>query len=288
MQFVTIGSPNNRPDRLEFGCVPYIYEIAKYQLANDDWCEFLNAQGKEKSLRLKLYHKDMSTGVLGGIDLVDEAFCVKSGWGRKPVVYINFTSVCRYCNWLASGDTENGSYDISETVPIRCPGAKYFIPTEDEWYKAAYWRGGRYVEYPTGNSLPCLDQANFESGDEFSIGASYYFADVEQFAESATPDGVVQMGGNAWELLENVSRDAKGRLQCHYRGGSFGYTETGLSRMNCDSAPYNGRCYVFGVRIARIQEGWQPRRKPLRYEIALALRRLRGKCKSFVRRSMSR
>ena len=137
MQFVTIGSPNNRPDSLGFGCVPYVYDMAKYQLANDNWCEFLNAQGKEKSLRLKLYHKDMSTGILGGIDLDDEVFRVKSGWDRKPVVYINFTSACRYCNWLTSGDTEKGSYDMTAAVPFRCQGAKYFIPNDSEWYKAA-------------------------------------------------------------------------------------------------------------------------------------------------------
>lgn len=282
MQFVTIGSPNNRPDRLEFGCVPYVYEMAKYQLANDDWCEFLNAQGQEKSLRLKLYHKDMSTGVLGGINLVDGAFCVKSGWGRKPVVYINFTSVCRYCNWLTSGDTEIGSYDMSTAVPLRRQGAKYFIPNNDEWYKAAYWRDNRYVEYPTGNSLPRLDQANFERGDEFAVGAPYYFADVEEFGESATPDGVVQMGGNAWELLENVSQNAAGCLQCHYRGGSFGYTETGLSRRNCDSAPYNGRCYVFGVRIARMMDGWRFMRIPFKYMAMIGCKKAIRKCRRIL------
>ena len=282
MQFVTIGSPNNRPDSLEFGCVPYAYEMAKYQLANDDWCEFLNAQGQEKSLRLKLYHKDMSTGVLGGINLVDGAFCVKSGWGRKPVVYINFTSVCRYCNWLTSGDTEIGSYDMSTPVPSRRQGAKYFIPNNDEWYKAAYWRSNRYVEYPTGNSLPRLDQANFERGDEFAVGAPYYFADVEEFGESATPDGVVQMGGNAWELLENVSQSAAGCLLCHYRGGSFGYTETGLSKTNCDSAPYNGRCYVFGVRIARMMDGWRFMRIPFKYMAMIGCKKAIRKCRRIL------
>lgn len=262
--------------------MPYVYDMAKYQLANDDWCEFLNAQGKEKSLRLKLYHKDMSTGVLGGINLVDGAFCVKSGWGRKPVVYINFTSICRYCNWLTSGNTEIGSYDMSTAVPFRCQGAKYFIPNNDEWYKAAYWRGNRYVEYPTGNSLPRLDQANFERGDEFAVGAPYYFADVEEFGENATPNGVVQMGGNAWELLENVSQGAEGCLQCHYRGGSFGYTETGLSRRNCDSAPYNGRCYVFGVRIARMMDGWRFMRIPFKYMAMIGCKKAIRKCRRIL------
>lgn len=278
--FIAIHSPGNRPDRWEFGCVPYVYEIARCQLTNAEWCEFLNAQGEETSKRLKLFHKDMATGVLGGIE-IDAAghFRAKDGWAKKPVVYVNFKSVCRYCNWLSSGKTECGSYDMLQEVPRRVVGARYFIPNENEWYKAAYWRNGVYVDYPTGNSLPSLDQANFERDDEFAVGAPSYFADVDAFASAATPDGVVQMGGNAWELLEDVAVDDRGRLQNHYRGGSFGYTETGLSRRNCDSAPYNGRCYVFGVRIARKLDGWKPMPLPLGYRLVLWGKRMIRKCR---------
>lgn len=288
MEWRTIGSPGNRPDRFEFGCVPYEYEMAKYQLSNADWCDFLNAVGYEASMRLKLYHKDMTSGILGGIDVttitphsspLTHNFSSKPGWEKKPIVYINYTSVCRYCNWLTSGDTERGSYDMSRDVPARLPGAKYFIPSDDEWYKAAYWRDGNYANYPTGNELPRLDQANFERGDAFSKGPPFYLADVDEYAEASTPAGVVQMGGNAWEMLETVSRDTHGAWQNHYRGGSFGYTETGMSKLNRDSAPYNGRCYVFGVRIACKKEGWFPMRMPLRFGILLAVKKGARACR---------
>jgi len=298
MTMVTIADANNRPDQNGIGGVPYVYELAKCQLTNAEWCEFLNAVGYGKAIVLKLYHKDMTSGILGGIGIEEgresssssrkefadstvnlnlqpqPSFTSKPGWERKPVVYIRYVDVCRYCNWLSSGDTERGSYDMTQEVPHRLPGATYFIPSNSEWYKAAYWRDGRYVNYPTGDELPTLDQANFERGDDLSVGPPYYFADVDDFADSATPDGVVQMGGNAWEMLEDVSRNGAGRLQCHYRGGSFGYTETGLSRQNCDTAPYNGRCYVFGVRIARKLDGWQPMAMPVRYRMLLLIGRI--------------
>ena len=274
MEFVKITRPGNRPDRILYGCLPYEYEIARCQLTNAEWVAFVNATGIG-------WHKDMSSGVLGGIDRNENCFVVKPGWGRKPVVYIRYEDVCRYCNWLTSGDTENGSYDMRGELPRRMKGAKYFIPNDDEWYKAAYWRqtDNRYVTYPTGDELPRLDQANFERGDELAVGPPYYFADVDAFASAATPEGVIQMGGNAWEMLENVERlkgckvgKTKGRRdrECWlntYRGGSFGYTETGLSKTNRDTAPYNGRCYVFGVRIARCEAGWRPMRWPIRYAI---------------------
>lgn len=310
MEFVKITRPGNRPDRILYGCVPYEYEIARCQLTNAEWVAFVNATGIG-------WHKDMSTGVLGGIDKLPHSqdtsptshthrhtshtFSPKPGWEKKPVVYVDYLSLCRYCNWLTSGDTENGSYDMRGELPRRMKGAKYFIPNDDEWYKAAYWRQAenRYVAYPTGDELPQLDQANFERGDELAVGPPYYFADVDAFASAATPEGVIQMGGNAWEMLENVERlkgckvgKTKGRRdgECWlntYRGGSFGYTETGLSKTNRDTAPYNGRCYVFGVRIARCEAGWRPCRKPVRFVIIEMVYRCLRLCKRFVRKSLS-
>ena len=55
--------------------------------------------------------------------------------------------------------TEDGAYLIipeiyPDTLIVRKPGAKVFIPTENEWYKAAYYdpaKGGTggYWAYPT-------------------------------------------------------------------------------------------------------------------------------------------
>ena len=58
-------------------------------------------------------------------------------------------TAARYCNWLHNnyGDTQTGAYtltnySIGSPLPSRNSGAKYFIPTENEWYKAAYYKGG--------------------------------------------------------------------------------------------------------------------------------------------------
>ena len=65
----------------------------------------------------------------------------------------------RFVNWLHNGkgpgDTESGVYDLSLSPELitRAPGASYFLPDRDEWYKAAYYdptKGGTsYWLYPT-------------------------------------------------------------------------------------------------------------------------------------------
>ena len=288
MEFIKIGCPGNRPDRILHGCVPYEYEIARCQLSNAEWCEFLNAVEEkcERCERLGLWHKDMMTGVLGGINRTIEQsnnraiFSCKPGWEKKPVVYVDYLSLCRYCNWLTSGDIERGSYDLTGGKPRRIVGAKYFLPNDAEWYKAAYYdpKTRRYWPYPTQG------RANYEKGDELAEGPPYYFADVDAYADSPSPWGVLQMGGNAWEMLEDVRCE---KWSNTYRGGSFGYTETGLSKMNIDSSPYGSRCYVFGARIARMEAGWRPCGLPLKYGILqFGYKSLRG-CKRCVRKLRS-
>lgn len=290
MEFVKIGCPGNRPDRIMYGCVPYEYEMAKCQLTNAEWCEFLSAIGVERSFALHLWHKDMMTGVLGGVDK-GEKFTCKPGWEKKPVVYVDYLSLCRYCNWLTSGDIERGSYDLSGDVPRRIVGAKYFLPNDAEWYKAAYFdpKTRRYWPYPTQGRV------NYEKGDELAEGPPYYFADVDDYADSPSPWGVIQMGGNAWEMLEDVvevkvkarGEDEQRRVLNTYRGGSFGYTETGLSKLNIDTSPYGSRCYVFGARIARMESGWRPHKLPLQYGIIQLIYKSLRECKRFVRKLLS-
>ena len=343
MKFVKVRGPNNRPDCNGRGCVPYEYEIAKCAISNADWCEFLNAIG-EKAVAFGLWHKDMETGVLGGIvcsmtsgkdspriappsELASLGgyasplrFAAKAGWEKKPVTYVTYTGVMRYCNWLMTGDTEKGAYDLTVTPPRRLKGAKYFLPTDDEWYKAAYWdsQAKRYWKYPTrSNEIPSQEQANFERDDHFSqlaltpqssqtskppnlqtsklpnlqtskppnLQTSYYYlADVDAYADSPSPCGALQMGGNVWEFIEDCFDNPLGNK---LRGGSFGYTETGLSAANVDFGKYDKRCYVFGARICRMKDGWRPMPKPLKCVIIQQIRNVIARCKSCVIRLLS-
>ena len=273
--WVEISMPDNRPDRNGKGCVPYIYEMATYALTNKDWCDFLNAVGQEAVTAHKLYHKDMTTGILGGIDCADGSYTPKAGWEKKPVVYVTYTSLLRYCNWRQTGDTESGAYDLTTRPPRRLVGGRYFLPTDDEWYKAAYFdpRAKRYWLYPTcSNDLPSQDAANYEKGDAFAKGPPYYLADVDDYADTPSPWGVVQMGGNAWEYLEDTWM-INGQLANKLRGGSFGYTETGLASTNTDAGKYDRRCYVFGARLAHSPDGWHPVKKPFKYAVWMKLKR---------------
>lgn len=278
--FVTIGDAANRPDyKTGRGCVAYEYDLAKCQISNSDWCDFLNIIGEAAAIDRKLFHHDMEKGVLGGLCRTSDAgmpFRAKPGWEKKPLVYVSYPSLLKYCNWCMTGKLDDGAYDLATMPPRRREGAIYFLPNADEWYKAAYWDPKKrcYYRYPTGSDAePSVSEANFEKGDSLAVGKPFYFADVDDGSLASSPFGVLQMGGNAWEFIENVWARSSGQYENTLRGGSFGYTETGLDKSNTDVCPYGGISYVFGARIAFAPLGWHSKPMPIRYKLILRARK---------------
>ena len=70
---------------------------------------------------------------------------------NKPINFVNFFDALRLANWVNNGqgsaDTETGAYTLlggtavpsNATTVTRNSGATWFLPSENEWYKAAYY-----------------------------------------------------------------------------------------------------------------------------------------------------
>jgi formylglycine-generating enzyme required for sulfatase activity len=132
-----------------------------------------------------------------------------------------------------SATTEDGAYALSGPTSAgpRHSGATVFIPTENEWYKAAYHKDdgvtGNYWNYPTGasngvsNDLIDPDPGNNATFRDFTggytIGPPYYRTEVGAHENSASAYGTFDQGGNVQEFNETVPEsDIRG-----IRGGSY-------------------------------------------------------------------
>lgn len=280
------------------GYVGYDFYIAKFELTNSEYCHFLNAVARTGD-PYKLYNENMSRSICGGIDRISKGdtsyyYIVKDGYERKPVVYIHYCDLARYANWLhygcpntgkseigtTEGDASNGAYNTTDFEDVRSGkktvyeewgkrnvGAKYFIPSEDEWYKAAYYDptiiGGRkYHDYPTRTSdAPAYFQANYLVGDSI-LNPKTFIVDVDCFPNAASYFGTQQQGGNVWEWTEDWQY---GIVGCRgLRGGSWSYTSYGLNAINMDPGGLDDYSYVFGARLckAKTDTGWYPITKP--------------------------
>lgn len=164
-----VGDINNSPDANGYGGIIYIYYIGKYEVTNNDYIEFLNSIAQTDTY--SLYVDAMSWSNLGGIlrsgSSGSYTYSAKNNMSSKPVNFVSWNNCARYCNWLHNGKpvglqnadtTENGAYNMSLNNPLRNINATVFIPNENEWYKAAYYKGGSpnagYWSYATQSNLP--------------------------------------------------------------------------------------------------------------------------------------
>jgi formylglycine-generating enzyme len=261
---VKVGSPGNAADGTGYGAVPYEYAIGKFEVTNEEYCQFLN--GAAKSDPHQLYDSRMS-GNYGGIFQSGESgsytYTISYGMGKMPVNFVTWESGARYANWLSngggSGDTEQGAYTFNSgqvTVPDHAALAagdtlKWAIPTENEWYKAAYFDpsksgGAGYWSYAgKGDSAP---KCNLSSDGPTAVGS---------YESSPSPWGTFDQNGNMWEYNETMSGGKVG-----LRGGSFylndhaGYLLSG-TRYDVFSAKwpnYGFRVVALGKAKAKAEE----------------------------------
>lgn len=298
--YVLCGEVGNKGDAQNQyrGYVGYNFYISKYELTNEEYCKFLNAVANYAD-PYHLYNANMSHSICGGIDRIENGewytYKVKEGYNRKPVTYLHYCDLVRYANWMhygcpntgksELGTTEGtavlGAYNTTDFEDVRSGkkavyaewgkrnvGAKYWIPSEDEWYKAAYYDptiiGNRkYHDYPTRTSdVPTHKQANYLIGDSI-FNVETFVVDVDCFANAASYVGTQQQGGNVWEWIEDWQYGNVGVRGL--RGGSWSYTAYGLNAINTDPGGLDDFNYVFGGRICMAVDtaGWQLVKKPL-------------------------
>lgn len=285
-KYVLVEDVGNEEDPLYHrGKVNYKYFISRYELSNIEYCNFLNSVAR-KGDPFKLYDRNMSSSACGGIvrKVIGKTnvYQVKRNYANRPVVYIGFYELARYANWLhygcpnkgvsVLGTTEgtevSGAYDTRYFEDVRSGklapwkdfgkrnvGAKYWIPNDDEWYKAAYYDPSKiglrkYHDYPTrSDNAPLLSECNYMVDNTLSLGEPFFVANVDSFTNCPSYYGTIQQGGNVWEWIEDWSYEGIGHRGL--RGGSWSYTEYGLNAVNIDDGGIDGKLYVFGGRLCR-------------------------------------
>jgi formylglycine-generating enzyme required for sulfatase activity len=283
IQWVTVGDPGNTADIAPagYGAVATSFQIMKYEFTNQLYTDFLNSVDRNGTNPYSVYNAEMGSGGRGGISFTSGAasgskYAVKTNMGDKPVNYVSWFDAARVSNWYQNGatnlsDTETGAYTLvggqtTGNAPAVNNGATFYIPTEDQWYKAAYYKGGGtnagYWNYATKNDSDPTAVTAGETGIG-SAGNTGNFANFQSAADWNGQDGNVttvgtnggpsaygafDMSGNIfeWNDLTGAAGERRG-----VRGGDWGYDfPVFLSSSSRDSNfPSFGNSFV-GFRLA--------------------------------------
>jgi formylglycine-generating enzyme required for sulfatase activity len=254
--------------------VAYEYRIGKYEVTAGQYCEFLNAVAKTED---KYGLHAGATGITRNESNGQYTYSVPAEWANRPVSYVSWGDAARFANWLHNGQptgeqnastTEDGAYTLNGATGTaalcavtRNPTARWAIPSEDEWYKAAYYNPatGTYYDYPTSSdTLPDNDLIDPDPGnnanwydDHYSVAGSipYRRSEVGAFENSESPYGTFDQGGNVWEWNEAIVGDSRG-----IRGGGYFIGSGGLRAVARPYVSPMSEFNVYGFRVAEVPE----------------------------------
>ena len=218
IDFVSIGNTGNAADTTGYGAVPYEYRIGKYEISQD------------------AITKATASGMAN----------VSAGpWtGSQPAANMSWYEAAAFVNWLNTSTGKQAAYNLTFSGSwsmtlwssadawqlggenlYRHKDAFYFLPSENEWYKAAYYNpgGSNYFLYPTGsNDAPTAVASGTSAGTAVYNGVAAVPAIVDS-AGGLSPYGAMGQSGNVWEWNESAfggsnSSSSEGRA---FRGGDW-------------------------------------------------------------------
>jgi sulfatase modifying factor 1 len=253
IEWVTVGDPGNVADDTGYGAVADSFQIMKYEWTNSQYVDFLNAVDPNGTNPNNVYHAVMGSDARGGISFAGgnaagSKYATKTNMGDKPVNFVSWWNAARVANWLENGAQAYGSSDASATAPQNRGAytlgtatsgtaprvnseALFYIPTEDQWYKAAYYLGGgtnaHYANYATtGNSAPQLSPADQNGNGWYE--PSYGPVGMANYNSGASWNGE---HGNVTTVGTNGSSSAYGTFDMSGNVGEWN-DETGAAGLN--------------------------------------------------------
>ncbi len=256
IEFVKIGRPHNRAalaserhfnDRFEnLGRVNHRYRLSRTEITATQWVDFINAYDP---FWIASGGSRINPGFTGGWMIMastlnpnSPAGYVVEAQGANVAIAVKWRVAAAFCNWLHNGKVndewafQTGAYDTTTFAgnltdgytdqATRSPGARFWIPSVDEWVKAAHYDPSRYGEDAEGYWLrkggqnepltPGLPENGGQtSAGNFLPGPDEKFLPVGIYEDIGAPWGVLDISGGVREWTETVTAFFPGSDELH-------------------------------------------------------------------------
>jgi formylglycine-generating enzyme required for sulfatase activity len=259
----TTGIPAG--DGFTFTGVNRDYRMGAHEITNAQWIKFTASLGVPVTGSQKGYSTNFYDWGTGAINV--------------PTNHVSWYECAQFVNWLNASTGHQAAYKFTGTQgtgdytfapwsfgdsgydasnPYRNSNAYYFLPTEDEWVKAAFWNGTTLQTYATkaGESLT--------QGDGTGTGWNYYdngyvsdpFGPWNVGSGSQELNGTYDMMGNNGEWMESPKVSGNygvTSMRC-MRSGYWSIDSFYMQSTYSSGADPRGEYQTIGFRVASVPE----------------------------------
>ena len=288
-----VGSIGNAPNPTTgLGRVTTNYKISAYDTTISQYVDFLNGSDAGKQGLYGVYNNSIGKTPSNTTSAISRTgssgsytySLTNSSFATKPVNYVNWFSAARFVNWYANekssaaSATETGSYTLNGqttgNIVARNTSAQIFLPSADEWTKAAFYNAAaqNYYLWPTNSNttptavLPAgndtvttANSANYRASADLPTDA-LKMTNVGTYVNTTSTYGLFDMLGNVTQMT-----DTAGTTATTFRafGGSYATltdelnlwnssNNTGVFRSGAPSATEGLGTATIGFRVAAI------------------------------------
>ncbi|TVQ61508.1 MAG: hypothetical protein EA379_06115 [Phycisphaerales bacterium] len=279
LNWVTIGAPGNRgalaselptrPQLAGLGAVDYRYRMTRTEVTHTQYFNFVQA-----------YAPYVSSGHTNSVRFHGGSAHLVGFQNGVPQYQFNadhphlasqmsWQYAARFVNWLHNDKVseqwafESGVYDTSffgqgpNSIATRSSDAKYWIPSIDEWAKAAHYDPNRYGEgqegywlYPYQSEVPLQggppgSGAMTNAGNDWGAPSSM---PVGSYPHADSPWGLLDVSGGAREWLEDGEPFGNNLLRL-VAGSALGQPSHNTDRLDRYGEGFE-HLSVHGLRIA--------------------------------------
>ena len=213
---------------------PANYRMGTYEITNDQWSKFKAIQGNDTRANI-------------------------------PTALISWHEAAQFVNWLNISSGHQGAYNFTNTTfslwdtidngydesnPYRNKYAYYFLPSEDEWVKAAYWNGTNLQTWASvGDEDPTQNGWNYYDNGY----AAQPYGRWAVGNGSKEINGTYDMMGNVWEWIETpYAGDYTFDADRVIRGGAYHIGDYLMKRTNRGNVDPINEYGTIGFRVASV------------------------------------
>jgi len=236
----------------------YSYRMGTYEITNGQWTKFLDSYGSVNGSPSNAYNDNPQWAApyapchnVSWLEAAQFVNWLNTSNGHAPAYKFTGTkgqSDYTFTIW----DITDAGYDASN--PFRNSNSYYFLPTENEWVKAAYWNGSNLQTYATvGDVIPVKGQDSNYSGAYLESMTFRRIWDVGSGSKEL--NGTYDMMGNVGEWMESpyltdyISDSVRG-----FRGGHWILSVSNLTSVARVGKNVYQEENVAGFRVAAVPE----------------------------------